>query len=77
MKTKNRSKAITVDSVAQKFGLPVRMTLAELMVYARCKERHIFDEIKRQNLKAYKIVRGLEFDPKDVEAWIKRKVKTA
>lgn len=62
------------EDVAARFNLPKYMTLEELCIYADCSERHIHDEIKRGKLRSYKPVRGLLFDPKDVEAWIKRKV---
>ena len=62
------------DEIAKRFGLPRYMTLDELCIYANCSERHIHDEIKKRNLKSYKPVRCLEFDPGDVQVWIKRRV---
>lgn len=66
--------AMKVD-VAEKFGLTRYMTIEEVCAYARCSERHLHQEIKRKNLKAHKPVREILFDPRDVEAWIKRKAK--
>jgi excisionase family DNA binding protein len=62
-------------SVAEKFGLTKYMTIDEVCEYAKCSKRHLFAEIQRKNLKAHKPVREILFDPQDVQAWIKRKVK--
>lgn len=63
--------------IAIKFGLPHFMKMEELTAFAECSERHIMEEIKRKNLRAYKPVRELLFDPKDVQTWLRRKSKTA
>lgn len=63
------------QEIAKKYNLKEHMTIEEVMVYARCSKRHIEDEIKRGNLRAYKPVKHLEFDPTDVAAWFKKKVK--
>ena len=61
--------------IAGHHGLPKLMTLDELCKYAGCSKRHVQEEIKRKNLKAYKPVRELFFSPTDVEIWLRRKVK--
>lgn len=63
--------------IARKHGLIDYMKLSEVMAYASCSERFIMDEIKRKNLRAYKPVRELLFDPKDVHAWFRKKIKSA
>jgi excisionase family DNA binding protein len=63
--------------IARKHGLIEFMSIKELCEYAGCSERYIYEEIKRKTLRAYKPVREIMFDPKDVQAWMKRKVKTA
>ena len=68
---------LSADDVCAKHGLIKFMSLQEICAYASASERYIKLEIKRKNLKAYKPVRELKFDPKDVEAWIKRKLQTA
>lgn len=62
------------EDVAKKFNLMSYMTLEEVMAYAKCGRRHVEEEVKKGNLRAYKPVRGLEFDPEEVKAWYKRKV---
>lgn len=64
------------SNVLKKFDLTKYMTIEEVMAYANCSKRYIQNEIKRKNLKGYKI-KGLFFDPKDVELWIKRKMLRA
>lgn len=64
-----------IEMVAEQFGLPKYMTLEDVCIYAGCSKRHVHEEIKRKNLKVHKPVRELMFDPADVTAWIKRKVR--
>ncbi len=73
---KNAELVIERSNVLEKFDLTKYMTIDEVMSYANCSKRYIQNEIKRKNLKGYKI-KGLFFDPKDVELWIKRKLLRA
>jgi excisionase family DNA binding protein len=47
--------------------------ISEVVEISSCSKRHVMEEIKRKNLRAYKPGKELIFDPADVEKWIKRK----
>lgn len=53
--------------------LKAYLKLEEVVEIAGCSPRHIHEEIKRGNLKAYKPGKCLVFKEDDVESWIKRK----
>nr|BFD63141.1 hypothetical protein BdHM001_18220 [Bdellovibrio sp. HM001] len=48
--------------------------LTEVIEITGCSERHIREEIKRGNLRAYKPGKELLFKREDVEKWITKKV---
>ena len=57
----------------QKEELPKLMTVDEVLAYAGCSLRHLDDEIKRGNLRAYKPGKERKFFPDEVIKWIKKK----
>lgn len=69
--------AMSKSEIAARWGLIDYMTLEDVCAYADCSPRYVTEEIARRNLKAYKPVRDLMFDPKEVAAWFKRKERTA
>lgn len=48
--------------------------LPQVIEYSGCSERHIKEEIKRGNLRAYKPGKELLFKPDEVDKWITKKV---
>lgn len=58
---------------APKKFAPNYLKLADVAEATGCSIRHIQEEIKRGNIRAYKPGKCLLFDPVDVEKWIKRK----
>ena len=46
----------------------------EVTEVAACSKRHVMEEIRRKNLRAFKPGKELRFDPADVEKWITKKV---
>ena len=50
------------------------INLQEVVKITGCSERHVREEIKRGNLRAYKPGKELLFKPEDVEKWITKKV---
>lgn len=49
------------------------LLISDLTRIAFCSRRYILEEIKRKNLRAYKMGRYLQFDPIDVEKWMKKR----
>ncbi|MBA3755920.1 MAG: helix-turn-helix domain-containing protein [Nitrosomonas sp.] len=49
------------------------MTIKEVALTAQTSVRHVAEEIKRKNLRAFKPGKRLLFDPEDVQKWIKKK----
>lgn len=47
--------------------------LTDVIEATGCSDRHIREEIKRGNLRAFKPGKEILFSPDDVEKWIKRK----
>lgn len=58
MSAEKKLNYLTIKEVAESFHVSVR---------------HLHDEIKRGNLKAYKPGKSLLFNLEDVEKWLKRK----
>lgn len=53
----------------QKFG----MTFKEAVDYANCSLRHLQEEIKKKNLRAYKPGKEVMIPKEELDKWIKKK----
>lgn len=50
------------------------LNVDEVVEIAGCSKRHVMEEIRRKNLRAFKPGKELRFAPDDVEKWITKKV---
>lgn len=65
----------TKEEIAKKYGLAVWMTAEEACIYLNVSMRHLDEECKRGTLNPSKPGRDRRFDPKEIEAFLKRKVE--
>ena len=49
------------------------VNIEEVIKISGASQRYVMEEIKRGNLRAFKVGRRLRFDPEDIEKWIRKK----